>query len=142
MTDTQVERRFFRHIYFFSQKVLLGIHEGYVYLDEIPWIRRALWALGELGYRDVILKFLVLNKYATDAHVDDSDKSRFYFAQKWIRDKYFPKIPIRESIDWNNIMNKIEANPHPRYVKIDSLKDIDDYDDLPPDVIETLSDFM
>ena len=142
LTETQVERRFFRHIYLFSQKVLLGIYENYTFLDRIPWIRRSIWALGEFGYRDIVMKFLALNKYATDAHVDYPDKSRFYFAQKWIADKYFPEVPIRESIEWNKILDRIETIPHPRSIKIESLKDIDEYDDLPPDVIDALSDFI
>jgi hypothetical protein len=39
-------------------------------------------------------------------------------------------------------LDKIATIPHPRSIKIESLKDLDEYDDLPPDVIDTLSDFI
>ena len=142
LTDIQVERRFFRHIYIFSQKVLMGVDGNYDSISQIPWLRRALWALGELGYRELLMKFLAFNKWVVDSFVYDSKKPLFSYIQQWIADNYFPKIQITESIDWNKILDKIPTIPHPRSIKIDSLKDLDEYDDLPPNVIETLSDFM
>ena len=132
LKETQVERRFFRHIYLFSQKVLLGIYENYNFLDRIPWIRRAIWALGEFGYRDIVMKFLALNKYSTDAHVDCPNKSRFYFAEKWIIKNYFPEAIAIETINWNSIVEKLTAMNHPTGIKVNALYDIEEYDDLPP----------
>ena len=142
LTDIQVERRFFRHIYIFSQKVLMGVDGNYDSISQIPWLRRALWALGELGYRELLMKYLAFNKWVVDSFVYDSKIPLFSYVQQWIADNYFPNIPISKSIDWNKILDKIATIPHPRSIKIDSLKDLDEYDDLPPNVIETLSDFM
>ena len=142
LTDIQVERRFFRHIYIFSQKVLMRVDGDYDSISQIPWLRRALWALGELGYRELLMKYLAFNKWVVDSFVYDSKIPLFSYVQQWIADNYFPNIPISKSIDWNKILDKIATIPHPRSIKIDSLKDLDEYDDLPPNVIETLSDFM
>ena len=142
LTDIQVERRFFRHIYIFAQKALMQVDGDYNSITQIPWLRRTVWALGELGYRDLVMKFLEFNKWVVNSFVYDSKIALFSYAQRWISDNYFPNILISESIDWNKILSKIETITHPRSIKIDSLKDLDEYDDLPPNVIETLSDFM
>ena len=142
LTDIQVERRFFRHIYIFAQKALMQVDGDYNSITQIPWLRRALWALGELGYRALLIKFLEFNKWVVNSFVYDSKIPLFSYAQQWIADNYFPNLQVSESINWNNILDKIQTIPHPRSIKIDSLKDLDEYDDLPPNVIETLSDFM
>ena len=57
----------------------------------MPWIRSAVWALGELGYADIILRFLELNRYVEDKCLDCSKKTEYYYLQQWIIDRYCPE---------------------------------------------------
>ena len=142
LTDLQVEYRFFKFIYSYSQNVLLGIYRTKDSIDSIPWIRRALWALGELGYRDILMLFLQMNKYALDNSIGDKEHGEFYYAQQWMIANCFPLAHVTENIDFSKVREGIENFERPQNIKIDTKEDIDKYDDLPPDIIDTLIEFI
>lgn len=122
MSGIDLEEYFFGHILDFAQNTLRGQYEDQIYLSRMPWLRRALWSLGKLGYADILLKFLNLNRYVEDKHLECSDKTEYYYSQQWIIDRYFPEAMIIEPI---------EESPSP----------LDEYDDLPPDDVWMSSDF-
>jgi hypothetical protein len=136
LTELQVEYRFFKFIYSYSQNVLLGIYRAKDSIVSIPWIRRALWALGELGYRDILMLFLQMNKYALDNSIGDKEHGEFYYAQQWMIANCFPLAHVTENIDFSKVREGIENFERPQNIKIDTIEDIDKYDDLPPDIIE------
>ena len=142
LTDLQVEYRFFKFIYSYSQNVLLGIYRTKDSIDSIPWIRRALWALGELGYRDILMLFLQMNKYALDNSIGDKEHGEFYYAQQWMIANCFPLAHVTENIDFSKVREGIENFERPQNIKINTIEDIDKYDDLPPDIIDTLIEFI
>ena len=142
LTELQVEYRFFKFIYSYSQNVLIGIYRAKDSIDSIPWIRRALWALGELGYRDILMSFLQMNKYALDNSIGDKEHGEFYYAQQWMIANCFPLAHVTENIDFSKVREGIENFERPQNIKIDTKEDIDKYDDLPPDIIDTLIEFI
>ena len=142
LTELQVECRFFKFIYSYCQNVQLGIYKSEDSIRSIPWIRRALWALGELGYRDILMLFLQMNKYALDNSIGDKEHGEFYYAQQWMIDNCFPQAHVTENIDFSKVREGIENFERPQNIKIDTIEDIDKYDDLPPDIIDTLIEFI
>ena len=142
LTELQVECRFFKFIYSYCQNVQLGIYKSEDSIRSIPWIRRALWALGELGYRDILLLFLQMNKYAIDNSIGDKEHGEFYHAQQWMIDNCFPLAHVTENIDFSKVREGIENFERPQSIKIDTKEDLDKYDDLPPDIIDTLIEFI
>ena len=142
LTEQQVGYRFFRFIYTFCQKVLLGVYHCDDSIMAIPWIRRVLWALGELGYRNVLLQFLQMNRFVLSKRTDEKGKGEFHYAQLWMIDHYFPYASMVEDIDFPKVREAVEAYIAPRKIKLDAMEDLDKYDDLPPDVIDTITDFI
>lgn len=142
LTDRQVEYRFFRFIFTFCQKALLGVYQSKESIMSIPWISRVLWALGELGYRDVLLQFLQMNRFVLSKRTDEKGKGEFHYAQLWMVDHYFPYASMVEDIDFPKVREAVEAYIAPRRIKLDAMEDLDKYDDLPPDVIDTITDFI
>ena len=47
-----------------------------------------------------------------------------------------------ENIDFSKVREGIENFERPQNIKIDTKEDIDKYDDLPPDIIDTLIEFI
>lgn len=142
LTEQQVEYRFFRFIFTFCQKALLGVYHCDDSIMAIPWIRRVLWALGELGYRNILLQFLQMNGFAFSESIGEKEKGEFYYAQLWMVDHYFPYASMVEDIDFPKVREAVEAYIAPRKIKLDAMEDLDKYDDLPPDVIDTITDFI
>ena len=108
----------------------------------IPWINRVLWALGELGYRDILLQFLQMNRFVLSKRTDEKGKGEFHYAQLLMVDHYFPFASMVEDIDFPKVREAVEAYIAPRKIKLDAMEDLDKYDDLPPDVIDTITDFI
>jgi hypothetical protein len=48
----------------------------------------------------------------------------------------FPLAHVTENIDFSKVREGIENFERPQNIKIDTIEDIDKYDDLPPDIIE------
>ena len=142
LTEFQVGCRFFKFIYSYCQNVQIGIYKSEDSICSIPWIRRALWALGELGYRDILMSFLQMNKYAVDNSIGDKEHGEFYYAQQWMIANCFPLAHVTENIDFSKVREGIENFERPQNIKIDTKEDIDKYDDLPPDIIDTLIEFI
>lgn len=142
LTELQVEYRFFKFIYSYCQNVLLGIYRSEDSIYSIPWIRRALWALGELGYRDILMQFLKMNRFAIDKSVDEKGQGEFYHAQQWMIDNYFPLAHVTENIDFSKVREGIDRFICPPNIRLDTIEDLDKYDDLPPDIIDTIVDFI
>ena len=142
LTELQVECRFFKFIYSYCQNVQLGIYRSEDSIRSIPWIRRALWALGELGYRDILMLFLQMNRYAVDNSIGDKEHGEFYYAQQWMIDNCFPQAHVTENIDFSKVREGIENFGRPNSIKIDTKEDLDKYDDLPPDIIDSLIEFI
>ena len=142
LTEQQVGYRFFRFIYTFCQKVLLGVYQSKESIMAIPWINRVLWALGELGYRDILLQFLQMNRFVLSKRTDEKGKGEFHYAQLWMVDHYFPFASMVEPIDFPKVREAVEAYIAPRKIKLDAMEDLDKYDDLPPDVIDAITDFI
>lgn len=142
LTDLQVEYRFFKFIFLFCQKVQLGIFGGYDTVGSIPWIRRVLWALGELGYRDILMQFLKMNRFARDKSIEETQHGELYYTQQWIIENYFPAAAITEDIDFSTVNDGIDRYNSPQKIKLSTTDDLGLYDDLPPDVLDTLIDFM
>lgn len=124
LTETQVEYHFFRFIFTFCQKVLLGVYKNNASIMSMPWISRVLWSLGELGYRDILLHFLQMNSFVLSKPNDENGKGEFYYAQLWMKDHYFPLSTIIEPIDFSKVR--------------DAVEDLDDFDDLPPGIMDTI----
>lgn len=137
-----VEAEFFRCIFEFSVKSLVGANTTYCHVDNIPWLRRAIWALGELGYNAVVLKFLQMKSFCVNAPFDNISRTQLYFAHEWIIERFFPDAEeiIRYSFDM--VRMAVYNYKSPRVIKIRSKEDLDRYDDLPPDTIRVLSDFL
>ena len=141
-TEMQLEKQFFRHIYVHSLKLSMGIYNRNFSIDKFPWINRAVWALGELGYRRIIMRFLELKKYLMHEYIREPNCNELYLIQKWISENYFPDILPYESINWDKLDEQIEKIKHPRSVTVESISDLDKYDDLPPDNSETFTEFI
>lgn len=140
ISDIQLERRFFRFILSFAQKALLGIDYCSDTIGNIPWIRKALQALGVLGYRNILFQFLKMNDYAVEQ--DRMNGTELYYAQKWIIDNYFPNAVAIEPIDEQKVMDGIKSFVRPHSVKIISKEELDQYDDLPPALIDIITDLL
>ena len=57
-------------------------------------------------------------------------------------DNCFPQAHVIENIDFSKVREGIENFVRPQNIKIDTIEDIDKYDDLPPDIIDTLIEFI
>ena len=142
LTEQQVEYQFFRFIFTFCQKALLGVYPNKGSIMSIPWIRRMLWALGELGYRNVLLQFLQMNRFVLSKRTDEKGKGEFHYTQLWMVDHYFPYASMVEDMDFPKVREAVEAYIAPQKIKLDTMEYLDKYDDLPPDVIDTITDFI
>ena len=142
LTELQVEYRFFKFIYSFCQNVLLGIYGFEDSIVSIPWIRRALWALGELGYRDILMHFLEMNRFAVEKSIGDKEPGEFYYAQQWMVENCFPLAHVTENIDFSKVREGIEKFISPRNIKLDTIEDLEKYNDLPPDAVDTINEFI
>lgn len=137
-----IEAEFFRCIFEFAVKSLVGANTAYCHVDNIPWLRRALWALGELRYNAVVLKFLQMKSYCVNAPFDNINRTQLYFAHEWIRERYYPDAEEIRRYPFDSIRMAVENYKHPRVIKIRTKEDLDLYDDLPPDTIRVLMDFL
>lgn len=142
LTELQVEYRFFKFIYSFCQNVLLGIYGFADSIVSIPWIRRALWALGELGYRDILMHFLEMNRFAVEKSIGDKEHGEFYYAQQWMVENCFPLAHVTENIDFSKVREGIEKFISPRNIKLDTIEDLEKYNDLPPDAVDAINEFI
>lgn len=144
MDDQEVERRFFRFIFTFAEKSLLEVYRGRKddSIMNIPCIRRTLQALGVLGYRGILMQFLRMNQSAVSEHLEDSSRGEYYYAQKWMIENYFPSARATEEIETKLVRDAVDRFIAPQYIKIGSIEDLDEYDDLPPDIIDSISDFI
>ena len=142
LTYRQVEYRFFRFIFTFCQNTLLGVYKNKDSIMSIPWINRVLWALGELGYRDILLQFLQMNGFVLSKRNDEKSKGEFHYAQLWMIEHYFPHASTVENIDFLKVREAVETFMAPRKIRLDSKEDLDKYDNLPPDVIDMINDFI
>ena len=142
LTELQVEYRFFKFIYSFCQNVLLGIYRFEDSIVSIPWIRRALWALGELGYRDILMHFLEMNRFAVEKSIGDKEHGEFYYAQQWMVENCFPLAHVTENIDFSKVREGIEKFISPRNIKLDTIEDLEKYNDLPPDAVDAINEFI
>ena len=142
ISHQQVERRFFRYIYIFAQMSVLDVYGRNSYVTDIPFLGRTLQALGELGYQEILLQFLSMHKYSKELHVQNQSNSELYFAQKWIIDNHFPEAAIAEPCNYNLVKEAVEKYESPKHITVTSATDLDIYDDLPPDVIGTINDFI
>ena len=57
-------------------------------------------------------------------------------------DNCFPLAHVTENIDFSKVREGIENFERPNSIKIDTKEDLDKYDDLPPDIIDTLIEFI
>jgi hypothetical protein len=142
LSDRQVEMRFFRFIYTFAQMSVLEVCRGYQYVTEIPCLGRTLQALGELGYQDILLKFLSMRIYAKDNHIDNQSNSELYYAQKWIAEHYFPSAAVAGNMNLLQVKEAVDRFEAPKHIEVSNVDDLDEYDDLPPDIIDTIKDFI
>ena len=140
ISSEEVERYFFRHIFVFAQHVLQNTYYylNLIYLSQMPWLGRALWALGELGYPDVLMRFLELSRYVEDKCSGQEDESEYYYCQEWIADKYYPSVKPVESFDSDKVLDAIERQS----IRIDSVSELAGIDGMSQDIIDTVSDFM
>lgn len=141
-SDQHIERRFFRFIYIFAQMSLLDVCRGYENVNDIPCLGRTLQALGELGYQDILLQFLSMRKYAKERHIDNQANSELYYAQKWIKENYFQEAAVVEPFNHYYVKEAVERFESPKHIMVANVNDLDDYDDLPPDVIKTIKDLI
>ena len=88
------------------------------------------------------MRFLELKKYLMHEYIREPNYNELYLIQKWISENYFPDILPYESINWDKLDEQIEKIKHPRSVTVESISDLDKYDDLPPDNIETFTEFI
>ena len=142
LSDRQVEMRFFRFIYTFAQMSVLEVCRGYQYVTEIPCLGRALQALDELGYQDILLKFLSMRIYAKDNHIDNQSNCELYYAQKWIAEHYFPSAAVAGNMNLLQVKEAVDRFEAPKHIEVSNVDDLDEYDDLPPDIIDTIKDFI
>lgn len=138
----QVERRFFRFIYTFTQMSLLDVSRGYKNVNEIPCLGRTLQALGELGYQKILMQFLSMCKYAKEGHIHNHLNSELYYAQKWIVDNYFQEAVIAEPFNHSIVKEAVRRFESPKHIMVSDMIDIDKYDDLPEEVISTIKDLI
>jgi hypothetical protein len=122
--------------------VLLGIYGFEDSIVSIPWIRRALWALGELGYRDILMHFLEMNRFAVEKSIGDKEHGEFYYAQQWMVENCFPLAHVTENIDVSKVREGIEKFISTRNIKLDTIEDLEKYNDLPPDAVDTINEFI
>jgi hypothetical protein len=141
-TEDDIDTAFFRQVFEFCIKSMTGVNPTYCQIDNIPWIRRAVWALGELGYDATILKFLQMKSFCVNEPYDDIDKTQLYFAHKWIINHYFPDAEEFSWPPYDKVKVAVENFRHPRSIKVNRIEDLEGYDDLPPDTIKFLSDFI
>lgn len=141
-SQEDVEYEFFRCIFEFSVKSLVGSNTTYCHVDNIPWLRRALWALGELGYDRVILKFLKMKSYCINATFDNICWTQLYFAHEWIIDHFFPDAEKISRYPFHEVRIAVENYKHPRVVKIKTLEDLDKFEDLPLGTIKIISELL
>lgn len=142
LSDQQVEMLFFRLIYTFAQMSVLEICRGYQYVTDIPCLGRTLQALGELGYQDILLKFLSMRIYAKDNGIEDQPNNELYYAQKWIAEHYFPSATIAGNMNLLQVKEAVEKFEAPKHIEVSDVVDLDEYDDLTPDIIDTIKDFI
>ena len=142
ISPDDVERYFFRHIFIFAQHALQGTYyyPGFTHLSQMPWIGRALWALGELGYSDVLMRYLELRRYIDQKCQED--ESEYYYCQKWLNDRYFPDARAVENFDAQRILDAVGNLPHPQSIRIESIEDLDSYSGMSKEIIDTVSDFI
>ena len=141
-TEDDIDTAFFRQVFEFCIKSMTGVNPAYCQIDNIPWIRRAVWALGELGYDATILKFLQMKSFCVNEPYNDIDKTQLYFAHKWIINHYFPDAEEFSWPPYDKVKVAVENFRHPRSIKVNKIEDLEGYDDLPPDTIKFLSDFI
>lgn len=142
LPEQQIERQFFSHVFTQTLKASLGINNKVQSIERIPWLNRAVWALGELGYRDILMKFIALKRYIIDSSISQPQRNELYLIQKWISENFFPYAMPHESIDWDRISERIKKVSDPRSIRIENRFDLDKYDDLPPEIIELVSDLI
>lgn len=144
ISSEEVELYFFRHIFVFAQHVLQNTYYylNLIYLSQMPWLGRALWALGELGYPDVLMRFLELSRYVEDKCSGQEDENEYYYCQEWIADKYYPSVKPVESFDSDKVLDPIERLERPQSIRIDSVSELAGIDGMSQDIIDTVSDFM
>lgn len=142
LSDRQVEMLFFRLIYTFAQMSVLEVCRGYQYVTDIPCLGRTLQALGELGYQDILLKFLSMRIYAKDNGIEDQPNNELYYAQKWIAEHYFPSATVAGNMNLLQVKDAVEKFQEPKHIEVSDVVDLDEYDDLPPDIIDTIKDFI
>ena len=121
---------------------LLDVCRGYENVNDIPCLGRTLQALGELGYQDILLQFLSMRKYAKERHIDNQANSELYYAQKWIKENYFQEAAVVEPFNHYYVKEAVERFESPKHIMVANVNDLDDYDDLPPDVIKTIKDLI
>ena len=141
-SEEDIDTAFFRQVFEFCIKSITGVNPAYCQIDNIPWIRRAVWALGELGYDATILKFLQMKSFCVNEPYDNIDKTQLYFAHKWIINHYFPNAEEFSWPPYDKVKVAVENFRHPRSIKVNRIEDLEEYDDLPPDTIKFLSDFI
>jgi hypothetical protein len=115
---------------------------GNEYVTDIPCLGRTLQALGQLGYQDILLQFLSMRIYAKDNHIANQSNSELYYAQKWIVENYFPCAAVAENINLFQVQDVVDRVEAPKHIMVSDAVDLDAYDDLPPDVINTINDFI
>lgn len=121
---------------------LLDVCRGYENVNDIPSLGRTLQALGELGYQDILLQFLSMRKYAKERHIDNQANCELYYAQKWIKENYFPEAAVVEPFNHYYVKEAVERFESPKHIMVSNVNDLDDHDDLPPDVINTIKDLI
>ena len=141
MSEKEIEVKFFKYLFEFSTKALVGIY-SYSGIDNIFWIRRAIWALGELECLEVVQRFMKMKSECANIHIDKPEKSELLIIHEWIISNYFPKAERFNSPSFKEIKIAIENFKRPRTIKVDSIEDLEELDDLPPDLFQLMSDFI
>ena len=141
-SQEDIEIEFFKQIFEFCIKAMTGNNLPYWDIDTIPWIRRTVWALGELGYNDTLLKLLQMKSFCINEHFNNTEETELYFAHKWIINHYFPEADEFSWPPFEKIKIAVENFKHPRSIKVNTLEDLMSYDDLPLDTIKLLSEFI
>ena len=142
MSEEQIDRRFFRFLLEFSRMVQSGIYTDYKCLDDVPWIRRTLWAMGQLGYSHILIRFFRMLKYVLNETAGNADNDHFHYMEKWIIRNCFQAAKQYGPIDISKIMDRINEIDQPESIRIESLEDLGKYGDLPEGIADTLSEFI
>ena len=83
-----------------------------------------------------------MKSFCVNEPYDDIDKTQLYFAHKWIINHYFPDAEEFSWPPYDKVKVAVDNFRYPRSIKVNRIEDLEEYDDLAPDTIKFLSDFI